>query len=105
MTQLSEIGIDSYLRLTADATARRLAPPLPPSLRTGVLMQTIEAFAICDLNVKACARHLNVHANTVYHRLNRINALTGRNPRTFRGLSELTTAMAMNRGENIRGHR
>ncbi|MDB6160584.1 MAG: PucR C-terminal helix-turn-helix domain [Gammaproteobacteria bacterium] len=34
----------------------------------------------------ATARALGVHNNTIYHRLNRVQTLTGLDPRTYRGL-------------------
>jgi carbohydrate diacid regulator len=52
-------------------------------------------FAECSLNVKQTARRLDVHTNTVYFRLNRINKLTGIDPRTFSGASVLLTALRL----------
>ena len=92
---LAEVGIDSYLCRTADATARRLAPVLPTEVLSEPLAQLLEAFAASDLNVKACARRLGVHGNTVYHRLGRVQKLTGIDPRSFRGLSQLIIALRM----------
>jgi len=99
VSHLSETGVDDYLRRTADATARQLAPPLPVTLRDGELGRTIEAFAAADLNVKACARRLGVHNNTVYHRLNQVRRMTGADPRTYAGLSTLITALTIARAQ------
>ena len=51
------------------------------------------AYADCDLNVARAAELLNVHANTVHYRLRRVQELTGRDPRRFAELVELTTAL------------
>src|SRR5579871_962572 len=53
------------------------------------LLQTIRAFADASFNVKETARHLGVHTNTVYFRLNRIQQLTGIDARTYSGTSRL----------------
>ena len=57
--------------------------------------RTIRRFAACDLNVKRTARHLKLHANTVYFRLNRIKKLSGVDPRSFSGASLLLTALRL----------
>jgi hypothetical protein len=95
VARLAEIGVDAYLRRTADGTARKLALPLTNSVLSGELGRTIDAFAAASLNVKACSRTLGVHNNTIYHRLNQIRRLTGLDPRTFDGLSSLVTARAI----------
>jgi hypothetical protein len=92
---LGDAAIDTYLRHTADATARRLAPAWSGTLAADGHVQTLRAFADSNLNVKACANRLKVHNNTVYHRLNRIRRLTGIDPRTYAGLSQLLTALAI----------
>jgi hypothetical protein len=93
--RLADVGVEVYLRRTANETARRLSPALPAEVARGELGRTLRAFAASDLNVKACARALNVHTNTIYHRLNRIRRLTGLDPRSFAGLSDLMTALAL----------
>ena len=59
------------------------------------LSRTIHAFADCNFNVKQTAQRLGVHTNTVYFRLNRINKLTGTDPRTYFGTSLLLTALRL----------
>ena len=59
------------------------------------LARTLDAFAAADLNVKACARRLGLHTNTIYHRLNRVQGLTGVDPRTYHGLSQLMMALML----------
>jgi hypothetical protein len=57
--------------------------------------RTIGQFAACNFNVKRTARHLDLHTNTVYFRLNRIRELTGIDPRCYAGLSLLLTTVRM----------
>jgi sugar diacid utilization regulator len=63
--------------------------------RSGELSRTIHGFADCNFNVKRTARHLELHTNTVYFRLNRIRELTGIDPRSYAGLSLLLTTVRM----------
>jgi hypothetical protein len=83
----------------ADATARAVIAAkgtqlrvLDPAERTTAI-DTVRAFAAADLNVARAATALHVHQNTVRHRLDRISATTGHDPRTFRGLVDLLCAM------------
>jgi hypothetical protein len=57
--------------------------------------RTIRQFAACNSNVKRTARHLDLHTNTVYFRLNRIRDLTGIDARSYSGLSLLLTTVRM----------
>ena len=91
---LEEIALFDYLTLAADDTARRLLPPGLDQLAP--LAATLQAYADCDLNVARTAELLQVHANTVHYRLRRVHELTGRDPRRFSELVELTTALRLN---------
>jgi hypothetical protein len=83
----------------ADATARAVIAAKGTGLRAldpterARAIDTIRAFAAADLNVARAAIALHVHQNTVRDRLSRINAATGHNPRTFRGLVDLLCAV------------
>jgi hypothetical protein len=96
-----DIDLPEFLIQRADKTALRLIPEWTRYLvpagggQSVELSRTIRAFADCSLNVKQTARRLNVHTNTVYFRLNRINKLTGVDPRTFSGASLLLTALRL----------
>ncbi len=95
VAHLADAQIDAYLRHNADTTARSLTIPGVEALQTGELIATLHAFARASLNVKACAAILNVHNNTVYHRLNAVRRLTGVDPRTYSGLSNLLAALSV----------
>jgi sugar diacid utilization regulator len=99
--QFHDIELSEFLIRGADRAAYRLIPGWarhfsdPDDERTRDLLLTIRAFADASLNVKHAARLLGVHTNTVYFRLNRINKLTGVDPRTYSGTSALITALRL----------
>jgi len=55
----------------------------------------VRAFVAADLSVRAAARALSLHPNSLRYRLSRIIQLTGRNPRKLADLLELITAARM----------
>ena len=55
----------------------------------------MQAFGESSLNVKSTAKRLNVHANTVYFRLNRVREITNVDPRSFAGLTVILTALRL----------
>ena len=90
---LREVDVHAYFNHTADATARLLLPVMPEEVTSEPLAGTLAAFAAANLNVKECARQLQVHTNTIYYRLNRVQKLTGLDPRSFAALAQLLTAL------------
>jgi hypothetical protein len=90
---LEDISLFDYLAESADETAQRLMPRGLDQLAS--LADTLEAYAACDLNVARSAEYLDVHPNTVHYRLRRVQELTGRDPRKFADLVELTTALRL----------
>jgi sugar diacid utilization regulator len=105
----AELNLVELLTHRPDATALRLIPDWAARLKeadadkAGALSRTIHAFADCNFNVKRTARHLDLHANTVYFRLNRISKLTGVNPRSYSGISLLLTTLRLVDAEARRG--
>jgi sugar diacid utilization regulator len=57
------------------------------------LTATLKAYADTNMNVLQAAEVLAVHPNTIYARVQRINNVTGLDPLTYRGLTELLLAM------------
>ncbi len=97
--QFSDIELAEFLIHRADRAALRLVPEwLREAYSAGGdadLIRTIRQFAECSLNVKETARRLNVHANTVYFRLNQVKDRTGADPRTFAGTTLLLTSLRL----------
>ena len=56
---------------------------------TGMQKEVIRLMADCNLNVSAGARVTHYHPNTIMYHLNRIQEVTGENPRTFYGVTKL----------------
>jgi carbohydrate diacid regulator len=53
------------------------------------LIQTIEAYIEENGDISSVANKLNIHRNTLNYRLERINNLTGKNPKNLLELFEL----------------
>ena len=58
----------------------------------GALLKTLRSLADADMNVQGAARELQLHANTVYARIERINDLTGLNAQRYHDLTQLLLA-------------
>jgi hypothetical protein len=101
LVPFAEIDLPEFLIRRADTAALRLVPDwarhfAPSEDGHGhALSRTVHTFADCNFNVKQTAKRLGIHTNTVYFRLNRINKLTGVDPRTFSGTSRLLTALRL----------
>jgi len=91
---LGDVRLLDYLIEHAGETAHRIVPAWAAEL-TPELVATLRTFAANDLNVARTAPALNVHANTVRYRLDRIADMTGRNPRRFLDLVDLLAAIAL----------
>jgi PucR C-terminal helix-turn-helix domain/GGDEF-like domain len=91
---LSDVRLLDYLIEHAGSTARRIVPDWASVLDPD-LVATLRTFAANDLNAAQTAPALNVHPNTVRYRLDRVLALTGRDPRHFLDLVDLLAAVAL----------
>ncbi|ALA52087.1 sugar diacid recognition domain-containing protein [Shouchella clausii] len=69
-----------------------LLSPLLASNQSAELIETIKQYFIHNGDIKKIANHQFVHSNTVHHRLNKIKALTGKNPKVIRELTDLFIA-------------
>jgi hypothetical protein len=58
----------------------------------GALVRTLRAYADADMNVQKAANALEVHANTIYGRLQRIREATGLEGQRYHDLTELLLA-------------
>jgi sugar diacid utilization regulator len=58
----------------------------------GKLVATLRAYAASDMSVLKAARALDVHPNTIYSRMGRIEKLTGMDAQRFDALNELLLA-------------
>jgi len=63
--------------------------------RDGQLLATLRSWFAQDASPQACAEALGLHRNGLRHRLERIQALTGRDPRHFTEAAELYCALLL----------
>lgn len=63
--------------------------------RDGQLLATLRSWFAQDASPQACAEALGLHRNGLRHRLERIQALTGRDPRRFAEAAELYCALLL----------
>ena len=59
----------------------------------GALVATLRAYADADMNILKTARQLDVHPNTIYARMQRIEDLTGLDAQQYHALTELLLAV------------
>ncbi len=59
----------------------------------GALDATLHAYADADMNVLKAAKLLDVHPNTIYSRMNKVQDVTGKNALAFHDLGELLLAL------------
>lgn len=77
------------LELTNNWKGRDLQTLIEPLIKAdgnGVLRKTLRAFIAQHTDAGATRKKLHIHRNTLGYRLDRIQALTGRNPRLFNDL-------------------
>lgn len=106
---LDDVRVFDYLLSSADSTARRLSSRRADALRVqdkrqdGTLTQTFAAYIDCDLNVVRTAKVLGLHANTVRHRLAKVDRLTGLDTRRVPDVIELAAAVGLSRPRAVGG--
>jgi hypothetical protein len=59
----------------------------------GRLAATLRAYADCDMNVLRTAKHLDVHPNTIYARMQKIGDVTGLDALSYHSLTEMLLAL------------
>jgi hypothetical protein len=95
VVQFSEVSTRSLLLHLAGEEVQRLTPAWTDALAVtndklgGTLTATLRAYARADMNVLKTGEILTVHPNTVYARLHKVLDLTGLDPRSYDGLTEL----------------
>ncbi|WNC15275.1 sugar diacid recognition domain-containing protein [Brevibacillus brevis] len=65
------------------------------------LIDTLHALFAADLNLTIAAQRLNIHRNTLLYRIERIEALIGKNPRRFADAFHIRLALEMHRLQAI----
>ncbi len=100
---LPDLSAFEYLTLRGDDVARRLIAPeierfvAEDRENGGHLIDTLLAYADCDLNAKAAAERLLIHVNTAHYRLGRIAERTGCDLRRLPDVIDLLIAIRLTR--------
>lgn len=98
VVQFADLPIRRLLLHYAGDQMRAVLPPWTDGLlfadkkARGALVKTLRAYADADMNVLKTARALNVHPNTIYTRMQRIEDLTGLDGQRLHALTELLLA-------------
>jgi PucR C-terminal helix-turn-helix domain/GGDEF-like domain len=97
VVEFAAIPLPNLMIHLAGEELQRLLPSWAGSLYdaddklSGVLTDTLRAYADADMNVLKAAARLSVHPNTVYSRLNRVSEITGLDARSYHALTDLIT--------------
>lgn len=96
---LDDLALPTWLQGQAEcARGAWLLEPLARLRRAdrdGQLLATLRSWFAEDASPQACAEALGLHRNGLRHRLERIQALTGRDPRRFADAAELYCALLL----------
>jgi sugar diacid utilization regulator len=98
---LPDLSAFEFLTLRNDDMARRLIAPeierfvADDRTHGGQLIATLLAYAECDLNAKAAAERLLIHANTAHYRIARIEEKTGCDLRRLSDVIDLLIAVRL----------
>jgi DNA-binding PucR family transcriptional regulator len=92
-----DVLVDIIVDAHPDASESLARSILQPLDRFPYLVDTLEMLLSRNLSQSVTARELYLHANTVSHRLHRIQQLTGRNPTRFADAVEIALALRWRR--------
>jgi len=90
-----------FRRMLVRIASERMQSALPPwsdaffeanEKSRGALLNTLKAYADADMNVLKTAKALEIHPNTIYARLQKIDDITGKNALSYHALTELLLA-------------
>ena len=99
VARYSDISLRQMLITRAQSGAPLSRPAWAERLvtedRRGVLAATLRSYADCNMNAQKTALALGIHPNTVYSRMQKIEAITGMNPLQFHALDDLLLALDM----------
>ncbi len=97
VVRASDVAFRQVLISKARDNVRNALPPWIDTFlradRKGRLAATLSAYADCDMNVLKSAKQLDVHPNTIYARMQKIEDLTGLDPHSYHALTEMLLAL------------
>lgn len=98
VVSFANVALRDLLLAGASDSLDRVLPAWADALHSadtrshGKLVATLRAYADASMNALDAARRLDVHPNTVYQRLSKIEDATGLDPLDYHGLGELLLA-------------
>lgn len=101
--ELSSLGTSAFLAPSGSSRRRLAARLLDPLHHQQELLDSLHAFFHADLSIGDAATRAGVHRHTVRNHLERIQELTGLDPRALDGALQLRLALLINR-RNGDGH-
>lgn len=109
VVSLCDLSAFEFLTLGGNATAWRLFSDdvrrfvVEDLTNRGMLIRTLQEYAVADLNAVGAAQRLFLHVNTVYYRLGRIAEKTGLDLHRFHDVLELLIAVRLAQQSADRG--
>ena len=98
---LDELGIAAFVAVPDESTKIELSMYLlSPLDQSPELLETLNAFFAQDCSPSATAHQLSIHRNTLSHRLDKITALTGFDPRHFDDAVQIRLALLLHELRN-----
>ncbi|MGM9926082.1 MAG: CdaR family transcriptional regulator [Bacillus sp. (in: firmicutes)] len=88
----NEIEAKALLGQLGEQTRNKFAARMIGSL-SSMLVETLECFLDCNLNIGICAKQLYIHRNSLVYRLKKIKDITGYNPQNVQDAFHLQLAI------------
>ena len=102
LCHIDDIALELMLLDTPVASRQTVIQEvIGPLLRHPELMETLQTLFTSDLNLSLAAQRLNLHRNTLLYRLERIEDILGRNPRSFADAVKIKLALELYRLQKI----
>ena len=95
VVSIAELSILDVMVQSASQELRRVLPEWSKGFMRaneqagGVFVETLRAYVDANMNALKAAARLSVPPNTIYFRMQKITDLTGLDPRSYHGLTEL----------------
>lgn len=93
ITYFQDIEIHTVFKNKSTIAVEKFATKL--AQLSDKLLQTLEVFFDCNLQLNACANAMQIHRHTLKYRLNQITELTGYNPLNFEDAFTLKVALIL----------
>jgi sugar diacid utilization regulator len=99
--RFDDVSLFEHLITTAHDSIHRIRPPWTHALveederLQGALLETLQVYLQSRMSAKATASTLDVHVNTIYHRLHRIEDISTRRTSSVVDVLDLIVALRL----------